>query len=146
MKNSTAKRSAETTLKIGVFRRFSTFKPKIRLLVVILVGRGSGRPPPRGCGYRMEPKWGLGLDVPSHAGLRQGKIEKNRKKNSVFRVHAVIKFRFPPMSIQFWKALGRPRKTMNGFGGLRPTVDPVWGPQKSILAIFCPPHCRKSHF
>ena len=70
MKNSTAKRSAETTLKIGVFRRFSTFKPKIRLLGVILVGRGSGRPPPRGCGYRMEPKWGLRLDVPGDAGHR----------------------------------------------------------------------------
>ena len=66
----------------------------------------------------------------------RGNFGKIAKKNSVFRVHAAINFRFSPMLIQFWKALGRPRRMVVPSRHLSATVEALLAGQRSIFPTF----------
>ena len=105
--------------------------------------------------------WGGGLATPAQAGRLSIGIDsagwnqhlwrcrppicenfkKSEKKISVEKINSAIKFRFWPILLHIWKALGRPRRMVPPCQQQISTGEALLGGQRSIFSIFrrqCP--------
>ena len=127
------KSSASDTLKIAFFRQTT---PNFGYLGAFLGGGGLGDPRPGRGAIDRNRIGGLHSTFLAMRGMNVRKFRKIGKKISVFRRHAAIKFRFWPILLHIWKALGRPRRMVPPCQQQISKGEEIWGVKGRFFRLF----------